>query len=315
MIKSADSEVRSLIAALSAEESARREAAIARLIIIGGRAVARLATAYDSATERRTQLAILRVLEASGDVRAMAIARRGLAAGGDLAVAAVGVLRELLTAGAGSTHAEALDLLLALSTDVSVERRVRAAAAQALGQAPDDIRQVVGQALPPGASEDDALWEAAAEGRLPDNPADLRESMATRAATAPLPVLRRLIEAVRDRERAKGSAPEQREWQAVRGALHQALALRGSRIALYDLRESVGATTDPLPPSFLAALTAVGDDSCLEPLAAAFTHAPPDSRWRHQLAETFHAVVRRERLTKKHSAVRRALSKAPALSP
>ena len=41
---------------------------------------------------------------------------------------------------------------------------------------------------------------------------------------------------------------------AVRGALHQALALRGSRVALYDLRETIERPPAPLPSSFLAAL-------------------------------------------------------------
>ena len=57
----------------------------------------------------------------------------------------------------------------------------------------------------------------------------------------------------------------------------------------------------------------VGDDSCLEPLAAAFARADADPRWQHQLAQAFHEIVKRERLTKRHSALRRALAKAPEL--
>src|SRR5699024_4413329 len=113
-----------------------------------------------------------------------------------------------------------------------------------------------------------ALWEDAAEGRLPDDPGALRESVTAHAEHAPLPVLRRLIEAVRDRERdstPSASPAHRQEWRSVHGALHQAVALRGSRVALYDLRETVEETADPLPPSFLAAITVVGDASCLEP--------------------------------------------------
>ena len=99
----------------------------------------------------------------------------------------------------------------------------------------------------------------------------------------------------------------------MRGALHQALALRGSRIALYDLRETLDRSDGPLPSPFLGALQTIGDDSCLEPLAGAFSRAGSDARWQHQLAQAFREIVKRERITKRHSALRRALAKAPEL--
>jgi hypothetical protein len=309
-----DAEVRTLVEALGADEPARREAAIARLLIIGSRALGRLVTAYDSTDDRGKRLAILRVLEASSDDRALGIARKAIAEKGDLAVAGVAVLRELVTQGAGSTHARALETLLTLSTDSALERRVRAAAAAALDQAPDDIRAAVGATLPATPSAEDALWEDAAKGRLPDEPAALREALAAHVDRTPLPVLRRLIECVRDREQTATPAARRDDWQTLRGSLHQALALRGSRIALYDLRETVEGTAKPLPPSFLAAIHAVGDASCLEPIATAFARAAQHDRWRHQLAETFRAVAKRERLTAKHSAIRRALARSPELS-
>src|SRR3990167_8946536 len=46
------------------------------------------------------------------------------------------------------------------------------------------------------------------------------------------------------------------------------LADRGSRLALYDVRETLETVPGPLPVEFLSALTAVGDVSCLEPIAA-----------------------------------------------
>jgi hypothetical protein len=310
MIKSSSAEVRGLIGSLGAGDAARREAAIARLIIIGDRAVGQLVTTYTATPDRETQLAILRVLEASADERALPIARRALANGGDVSVAAVGILRDLLSRGAGSAHTEALELLLTLTADPAVERRVRAAAAEALDAAPDDIRRAVQGTLTARPSTIDALWEDAAEGRLPDDPALLREAAARHAEHAPLPVLHRLIEFVRDRER---TAPQARAeaWLAVRGSLHQALALRGSRIALYDLRESFESATGPLPASFLAAVQVVGDASCLETIAAAFSRSAGHDRWRHQLAQAFKAVVRREHLTRRSPAIRRALAKAP----
>jgi hypothetical protein len=307
-----ESEVRALIESLRAGDAVRREAAVARLIILGSRAIARLVPAYDAATDRHTQLDILRVLEASADERALPIARKALRSGGDPAVAAVGILRELLGRGTGPTHAEALDALLALSSDPSIERRVQAAAAEALDGASADVRQALGSGLRVTSSE--ALWQDASEGRIPDNPASLREAVAAHAGGAPLPVLRRIIESVRQVEEAAPAGELRAEWRSVRGAVHQALALRGSRLALYDLRETTESATEPLPPSFLAALQLVGDASCLEPLAAAFARADSSPRWRHQLTEAFNHVVKRERLTTRHSAMRRALAKAAGLA-
>src|SRR5688572_30288107 len=116
MIKSTDREVRALIEALGSDE-ARREAAIARLTIIGSRAVARLITSLDSTRDRETHLAILRVLEAVGDDRALPAARDALAAGGDLAVQAVDVLVQLLQRGALPVQEAALDTLIATAAD------------------------------------------------------------------------------------------------------------------------------------------------------------------------------------------------------
>jgi len=315
MLKSTDAEVRVLIQALGCADEAHREAALARLIIIGKRAVARLIATFESSPDRDIQLAILQILEATGDERALPVARRALAQGGDVAVSAVAILREVLAHGTGSTHAEALDALLALATGAATERRVRAAALQALHAAPADVRAAIGETVRDTASSADALWEDAAEGHLPDDPRALREVIVAHAEQAPLAVLRRLIESVREREATATKPPRRNDWQGLRGALHQAVALRGSRIALYDLRETIERATGPLPPSFLAAIQAVGDESCLEPLATAHARASDEQpRWRHQLEQAFHVVAKREHLTARHSAMRRALAKSPRLS-
>jgi hypothetical protein len=311
MIRSSSAEVRGLIDCLGGDD-ARREAAIARLIIIGSRAIGRLVSVYDIASDRDTQLAILRVLEASGDARALPVARRALANGGDVAVSAVGVLRDLLGRGGGSTHAEALDILLTLAGDPAIERRVRAAAAEALDAAPDHIRRAVRTTQSSMPDIADALWEDAADGHLPDDPPALREAVAAHADRAPLATLHRILACVLDRER--NAAPSRREaWRTVRGALHQTLALRGSRIALYDVRETIERAGGPLPPSFLAAVQVIGDASCLPALATAFARAEGNERWRFQLAQAFRAVVRRERITSRNPALRRACAKAPGI--
>lgn len=308
-----DAEVRALIDALDQSPPARRESAIARLSILGSRAVGRLVSAYESTTDRTRQLAILRVLQTTADERALPVARRGLHAGGDLAVAAVALLRALLEQGSGATHAGALDLLLAVSNDGGMERRIRAAAVDALTSAPDDIRDAIGHRFDGVGSEEDVVWEDAGEGRLPEEPAALMEALDGRAARAPLPVVLRIIEALRTRERTAGAA--HREWQAVRGALHQVAAARRSRIALYDLRETIEAARTPLPASFLSAVQEIGEPSCLEALASAYARAGArEMRWQRQLSEAFHGLARQLGLTRRHAAMRRALALAPGLS-
>src|SRR5688500_7669282 len=90
-------EIRTLIDALGAADEIRQESAIARLAVIGGRAVDRLLAVYaDPATNRSKRVAILRVLEASADPRGVAVARGALNEGGDVGVAAAAALRQLL---------------------------------------------------------------------------------------------------------------------------------------------------------------------------------------------------------------------------
>jgi HEAT repeat protein len=311
-----DGDVPSLIQGLR-DGGDRRESAIARLIIAGKRAIVRLIAAYQDTSDREVQVAILRVLEATGDERALGAAADASAAHGDVAVAGIAVLRELMGRPQGGADVKALDMLLAIARDPSAERRVRAAAVSALESAPGDVRKAIDRLAndsPLGISEslDDALWQDALSGRLPDDPAGLRDAIGVHAPATPLADLRRLIEALAAREQGEPRQAVAQKWLAVRGALHQALALRGSRIALYDLRETLERATAPLPSAFLGAVQTIGDDSCLEPLAAAFVRAK-DARWQHQLTQAFHEIVKRERITKRHSALRRALAKAPEL--
>jgi hypothetical protein len=120
---------------------------------------------------------------------------------------------------------------------------------------------------------------------------------------------------VREREAAEHGDARQAAWTGVRGALHQALAARRSRVALYDLRDSFASATSPLPVGFLAAIGAIGDASCVEALAAACARAPASGHdwWRDHLAGALGEIVRRERLTRRHAALRRIESRWPGL--
>ena len=304
-------DVRALLQALG-HDGDRREAAIARLTILGIRVVPQLIAEFSRTDDRDRQVAVLRVLEAAADERTVPLAETAIAAGGDVAVAAIAVLRELLTRTVRGADVKALDLLLSIAGDGTRDRRLRAAAREALDAAPQDVRDALG-AL--GTSEDqgEALWQDVLGGHLPDDVRHLRDAIATHAEKAALPDLRRLIDRMVEREHAQKKAAAINDWRAARGAVHQALALRGSRVALYDLREAFEQASGALPSSFIGAVTLIGDESCVEPLALAYANAGADARWQLQVAQAFREVVKRERVTKRHSALRRALGKAPAL--
>jgi hypothetical protein len=322
---SAAAEIRQLIAALAADDVVAREAAIARLGILGDRAVDRLLAAYTAGAGRDARLAILRALEPAADPRALDVAGRALDEGGDVAIAATAVLRGLLAAPQGDAAARALDRLVAVALDRGAARTLRLAACDALQDVPGGVRARVAAALeldpdagfrmrlddaPRAAAATDAVWRDALDGRLPERPDALREAVQTKAFSATFGVLQKLVDAVRVREGGVGDAAERSGWVSVRGALHQALALRGSRVAVYDLRESLERAREPLPPSFMAALHVVGDPSCLEPLAAAYARST-DPRWRVQVKEAFRAVARREKLSRRHAAIKRIVAKWP----
>jgi hypothetical protein len=298
----------------------RREAAIARLAIIGPRAVDALHKAYAGASSRDTKIAVLRALEPLADRRTIPIAAEAIRAGADLARTAVAALRALLDSSQEPASTESLDVLIASALDVTLDRHARLAAVDALQGMPAGVRARISDALradpdatikkragnlPQEAAAADAVWQDALEGRLPDSPASLRDAAASRVASAALGSLQKLIDALSAREAVETSGPKVAEWRAIRGALHQALALRGSRVAVYDLREAIERARSPLPTSFLAALHVVGDQSCLEPLAAAFAASAADPRWRVQVGAAFRAIARREKISQRHALAKR----------
>jgi hypothetical protein len=292
---------------LQGDDDVRREVAIARLTVIGSRAVARLTEAFDQTQERPSKVAILRTLEAIADHRAGPVAERAIKERGDVGVAAAGVLRALLTSTRDASATSALDALVAAALGGTDDQRVRQAAVDALQDTPASVRNRVAEALRADPAPVDPEWTEAVEGRLPDRPELLRELLTTRAAAAPLNALRKMIDAVRARERV---APETHRdaWLALRGSLHHALALRGSRVALYDLRETIESEPEAqrLPPSMLSALQVLGDRTCLEPLAALRDRTTGDAHLRHQLASAYDAIAKREKPTRRHSPKPRA---------
>jgi len=135
------------------------------------------------------------------------------------------------------------------------------------------------------------------------------------ADETPLTVLRRLVDAVRSRER-QGGREHTDQWMAVRGLVHQHLASRASRIAMYDLRETLEQARGPIPVGFLAAVATIGDAACLEPIARAWIEAPTGERWwRDHLMEAFGAIVRREQIHRRHKRLAAILTRWPTAAP
>ena len=313
-------EVRSLVLALTAPDDVRREAAIARLAVIGSRATDRLLGAYAAAADTAAKVALLRALEGIGDARAVPLATEALQQGGDAAVAAAAVLRAFLDVPDSAVAAAALDALVEAALDPSADRRVRVAAYEALQNIPAPMRDSIRGALQEDTAvasgehgKHDALLADAVDGRPPDDPAPLRAAIAARGIVVPLPSLLKLVEVAREREERAGGTRD--GWRHVRGAAHLALAVRGSRLGVYDLRETLAVTDAALPSGFLAAMRTVGDASCIDPLSAALARARPDDLWwRHQLASALRGIAKRERLTRRHPSIRRAIARWPEIA-
>jgi HEAT repeat protein len=327
---SAAQEVRALIADLIGQDPVRREAAVARLAVIGSRAVERLVTVVRSPAAATARTGALTALESIGDVRGLEPSLASLDdADTSVVLAAIGVARTFLCSPEG---APALDRLIGVALDASRDPHVRLAAIDALAQVPGKALAPVWKRLGQdksaavrqrarragglkGKPAPEADVAAAAEGSLPDDPAQLQRRITAPAGALPLPTLHRLVAVIREREEREARPEERARWRVARGTAHQALAVRGSRVALYDLRETIETTDDPLPVEFLAAASAIGDATCLEPIARACHRAAgrgtPGDWWTTHLAEAFREIVRRERITARHAVVKRIRTRWP----
>jgi hypothetical protein len=325
----AGAEIRDLIAALGADDAVSRESAVARLAVVGTRAVEPLLRAYASA-DLRLKAGILRAFEAMTEPRALDPARDALKGDAvELCAPASGVLRALLSSSRADAASAALDALVAAAVDARRPKPVRLAALDALRDAPSDVLEPVAHMLvgdpdaevrsrvTPSSSarhttDDEDVWTAAVDGSLPASPQTLKDAVTARRTTARLTELQGLIDRIRARERKEADPARREQWRMVRGAVHQALAARNSRLALYDLRDSL-LEPERLPMAFLAAIEEIGDASCVETLAAAYdaSSRSGDTWWREHIAVAFRAIVRREGLTRRHAAIKRAMARWP----
>jgi len=298
-MRRATGDIDRLIADLQSSDSIRRDAAVARLRILGNRALPRLidlVAAHESAAVRALALDALEGLD---DVRAIDVAFDALRDGNiEVVIAALGVLRRWV---AEETGTRLLDAITAITVDRSRDARVRVAALAALSELPEHLVRPIRDQAPPPESAGPSL----------DDPVQVREWIQAYGAGATLSTLHELITRTREREHAESSSRLRSEWLQARGRAHQALAKRDSLVALYDLRETFEAATGALPQSFLSTAAAIGDASCLEPLARAWATAGKDLDWNHQLSTTAAAIMRREKLTGRSAAVKKLRANFP----
>ena len=321
---SAGAEVRHLIDALAGDDDVALEAAIARLAVVGPRAIEHLLQEFPSAS-LTARVGMLRVFEAAEDPRTLALSRTSLDdPSRTVQSAAVAAIRSLLASDAANVARDALDALLAVAVNRHRDPEVRAAAIDALHDAPADVRAALEATLSAdadlavriragrGPQRTHANWTDVVAGTLPASPNALKRIVAAVRTTARLTELQRVVDHLRAHEQRETDRHAREEWRAVRGALHQALAARNSRLALYDLRDSL-LGSERLPVAFLAALEEIGDATCLEPLAAAYdaSSRSSDTWWREHVATAFRAIVQREGLTRRHAAMKRVVARWP----
>jgi hypothetical protein len=319
-------EVASLVADLASTSELRREAAVARLAVIGPRAVDRLLQVAANPDPPMARLGAIRALEGIVDARTIGPAIAWLS-DSDIAVstAAVDLLRRFLRSEHGTTI---LEQLTALVLDESRPDAVRVTALEALDEMPvrvieplrarlrSESNAALKQRVTVSSSRRDPLdeLEEAASRGLPESPATLKELLMEASATVSLPTLHRLVTTIHEREDHERRADARAAWLAARATAHRALAERDSRVALYDLRETLERASGPLPVEFVAAIERIGDAACLDAIASAWASAPSTEEWwRQHLASAIKSIVVREGLTKRHPAVKRVVSKWPAL--
>lgn len=293
MRRSSSGNIDRLIADLQSSDSIQRDAAVARLRILGNRASPRLSdlvAAHESAAVRALALDALEGLD---DVRVIDVAFEALRDSDiEVVIAALGVLRRWVVEETGT---RLLDAITAITVDRARDARVRVAALAALSDLPDHLVRPIREQAPPPESAGPSL----------EDPVQVREWIQAYGAGATLNTLHELVTRTREREHAESSSRLRSEWLQARGRAHQALARRDSLVALYDLRETFEGATGALPQSFLSTAAAIGDASCLEPLGRAWAAAGQDLDWKHQLSTTAATIMRREKLTGRSAAVKK----------
>ena len=171
-----------LIADLQSSDSIRRDAAVARLRILGSRALLRLVDLVASDASAPVRALALNALEGINDVRAIDAAVDALQDGDiEVTIGALGVLREWV---AEETGTRLLDAITAIAVDRTRDARVRVAALAALSELPEHLVRPIRDQAPPPESAGPSL----------DDPTAIREWIQAYGSSATLSTLHALIE-------------------------------------------------------------------------------------------------------------------------
>ena len=293
------SEIDQLITNLQKESKIKRDAAVARLRIVGSRSIPRLIAIIKSDANAAVRAAALSALETSNDSRARDSAMAALSDKYEsVTLAAIIVMRNWL-----STDADAVtvDALVTLVLDPNRSQTVRQAALHALADLPESLVEPLRQQL----AQEIGIENFTETTEIANNPATALEWLNTEGTKATLSEIHQLITYARAQERACENSTEQAAWCHLRGAAHAVLANRNSRVALYDLRESMERASKPLPLDYLLAIRSIGDTTCLEPLGRAWSGASAEPWWCQQLADAAKNIMNRQKLTGRHAVVKR----------
>lgn len=295
---SSRTDVARLLADLQGDDDRGRAAAVARLRVIGSRALTPLSAVIAGDAAPGVRAAALSALEGLDDARVIDIALTALqATDEDVVIAALSVLKDWVTREQGTRVLEALTVE---ALDKSRSGPIRLAALDALSDLPRRLVEPLLERMP-----------APSPDRATEDPTTLRDWVARHEHTASLLELHEALVRARERERLAPHEDEARAWTGVRGALHVALAQRSSRVALYDLREAFDRAPAPLPLDFVIAVNRIGDASCLESLARAWATSQAEPWWRTRLAESAADLARRLHLSGRHATMRRVRAKWP----
>ncbi len=312
IVPSRSADIQKWIAALGTGPVAQRDSAIARLTLVGERAVPALLETLRSGP-KTARVPALRVLERLTSARALPEVLRQLedpdprvvaaaataAAACETAAALPALVQALRRPGLEAREAltrallqlfaagveEAMEPLLGAAFDSGLEAPVRALALTVVDQLPADERKAIlaqagqedGRGARMAAEDVDALLASLPEG------------------AAAVTRLHRALVSLRE----SGSTPAAFGLAAAR--LHAALAARDSRIALYDLRERLARRPPLEAETLLAAAGRVGDSSFVAPLVALAAEVPAHTA--HCVA-ALTAIVGRENLKKSHRDVK-----------
>jgi hypothetical protein len=237
-----------------------------------------LAGAAPASRRRGAVLALVR-LQAAGLVEALdPLAARLLDEGEDagLRVAILDALQAQEPPLAAATLRPLLKRLAA-SADPQLAARARS-----IKDAPVSVDRLVDELVAPGRSAEAVARTTAA--------------LVLRGAPA-IPALQRALERLGPPGRNGGDASSLR----ARAAIHEALATLDSRVALYDLRETIATRPRAVMPALLRAAGRVGDGSLVPLLARVVAE---ETAWLEACAAALAAIVAREKLRKTSAACR-----------